>query len=378
MGDRLQYLALLSVFGERTGHFSLPGASSSLSLLAITLVLPSVLLSPWVASRLDRWRRRDLMIAADLVRALLTAAMALLLPQLGWTVLLGFVLANAAANVFFLPARLAIVPSLVPPNELNPANSLGLLASVLATIFGTLVGGPVLALWGAQVALGLDAASFFLSVITLLKLPAEPFPGRREEVQGSWLPGREAFAAVFRSERTSAAVLLLVGTWLGGALLQICAPLRLQQLAPRVTDGISLTLGFMGVGGVLGAGFFASRMGRFRWAFAGSGLAVAALGFAALGAAPTLPWAVGAAALAGFAAAPVYILSDTELQQSVPGSMRAGAMAARDFLCKGAFLLMVLLLGGRVSLHNAAAVLWMGGAGMALLSGYYLLRRPLP
>ncbi|MBI5837379.1 MAG: MFS transporter [Candidatus Eisenbacteria bacterium] len=405
IGDRLNYLALVAVLSERTSQFRTAGGAGTLSGLAVALLLPAALLSPWAAGRIDRWARRDVMIQADAARAALTLGLAFAVPWLPTWGALTLVGVGAVANVFFLPARLAIVPELVRQDELNPANALGLLASVLATLFGTLLGGPLLALIGVRGALIADAATFAISVLTLLQLPrraaadedatggllrpaAPPVeagastPPTPRQAPGAasprplW-PGARGFAELFRTERSVAAALLIWTTWIVGALLHVCGTLRIQELSPRITDLLAPALAAVGGGGAIGAAFFGSRLRRARSLLSGVGLWVAAVGLGLLALATDPAWIVAAAFVTGFATAPVYILADTELMEALPGSARGGAMAARDFFCKAGFLLVALGLGRLAGPASAPGWIAGGAVALAALGAYYAVRRPL-
>ena len=378
IGDRLSYLALIAILAERTARFHSAGAGGSLSGLALALLLPSVLFAPWVALRLDRWRRRDVLISADLARAAVMLAMALALPTLRVPALLALVFAGSVANVFFLPARIAVVPELVETPRLAAANALGVLAAVVATVLGTLAGGPLLAAMGPRAALALAGASFLLSAATLLRLPRGELPAAPAGGPGSsaW-PALRSFGALLRTPALRAATALLLSTWLAGALLHVCGTLRLQAVSARVTDLLAPTLAALGAGGALGALLFGSRLGAARSVKVAAGLAAAGAALALFALLRGAPGIAGAAFIAGLASAPIYILADTEIQESVPRESRGGALAARDFLCKAGFLVAALWLGAAVQPSGAPAALAAGGAVLIAMGCYFGVRRPL-
>lgn len=377
VGDRLSYLAVVALLSSRTHGFQTAGGGA-LSALALALLLPFLVLSPWAAVHLDRWRRRDVMLSADAGRAVLSFAMAAAAPSAPLPALFALVAASSALNVFFLPARVAIVPDLVATDELDRSNGLGVLASVLATLVGTLLGGPLIAAWGIRAALALDGVSYLCSAASLAAMPAAPAPGRAptEAEWTSWLPRAAAFRTLLGGPRARAAALLLALTWILGGLFHVCGTMHLQALTPRVTDLMAPALACLGAGGVLGAALVSSRLQSSRSRIAGAGLGAAgvAVGFFAM--ARGLPAIAGAALAAGFATAPVYILADSEIQRAVPAEGRAGAVAARDFVCRSAFLVTVLLCAAATPISSQAWIL--GGAALLGLSGvWYGWRKPL-
>ena len=70
-------------------------------------------------------------------------------------------------NVVFLPAKSALLPEVVRPDQLLAANSLLAGAGIAATAIGALAGGYIIDRWGWAFAMRLDAASYLISVVGL-------------------------------------------------------------------------------------------------------------------------------------------------------------------------------------------------------------------
>lgn len=126
----------------------------------------------------DRLERRQVMIAADLVRAVVIGLMGLLgitgHLQLWHVLALG--LCFGAANAFFNPASTAIVPDLLPSEDLPKANAfLGFARPAMMYLAGPALGGFVVAASGEPgVALVVDAATFCFSAAMLALIRARP------------------------------------------------------------------------------------------------------------------------------------------------------------------------------------------------------------
>ena len=102
------------------------------------------------------------MIAVDLIRAALVLTVPLLATRsLPAVYLLAFLIATA--GVFFDPAKLSILPEIVPPGRLLRANSLMSTAENLTEILGWAFAGLLLAAVSTSVAFGLDALTFVAS-----------------------------------------------------------------------------------------------------------------------------------------------------------------------------------------------------------------------
>jgi MFS family permease len=142
----------------------------------------------------DRFRPHTVMLAADAVRVLAMAALAvtaaagparaaLLVPV---AVVLG------AGEGMFLPASFSVIPSLLPDADLQAGNALASGGTQLASLAGPAIGGALVALGSPSAAFGLDAASFAVSAATLLALrppQAGPAPAPGAEAGGDGRAG---------------------------------------------------------------------------------------------------------------------------------------------------------------------------------------------
>jgi MFS family permease len=124
----------------------------------------------------DRWPRRSLMIAADLLRCASQATLATLL-ALGHPPLLALMALAACGGIgtaFYGPAESGLIPQIAGADRIKAANSLISLSGSLAAILGPALGGLLVGFGGASVAIGLDAASYAASAICLGLLRLAP------------------------------------------------------------------------------------------------------------------------------------------------------------------------------------------------------------
>lgn len=156
VGDKLHQIAIAVLVYERTGSMVQMGV-----MLAMTAA-PAALFSVWAGALVDRWDRRRTMIIADILRA----GLVVLIPLAADAhILAAYALAFmvATASLFFEPARLALVPDLLPPDQLMSANSLDNASMSISELLGLAVGGGVVAAVGYHFAFGVDAATFVIS-----------------------------------------------------------------------------------------------------------------------------------------------------------------------------------------------------------------------
>ncbi len=118
----------------------------------------------------DRWDRRRTMIVTDVIRGLLSAALAVIAILHGltlWVIVLLVLLARFSGT-FFFPAAMALLPTLVEENELPRANSLLDAGRTAAEMVGQALGGALIGLIGPALVFVFNASTFAVSVFSLL------------------------------------------------------------------------------------------------------------------------------------------------------------------------------------------------------------------
>ena len=296
LGDGIFYVALA------WQAYELSNTPSALSTIGVAMTVPHVvfLLAGGVVS--DRFDRRRVMIAADLMRAAAVGAMGALalsgrLELWHMLVLSGLF---GAGTAFFGPAFDAIVPGLVPDAELNQANSLDQLVRPAALrMVGPALGGWIVASGGAGTAFIVDACTFTVS-IACVSLMRSRRTSSEEPSSGSVIGDlREGFAYV-RSQ------VWLWGTFLAATLGYLIFWGPSEVLLPFVVrnemHGSAADLGLIFAVGGIGAMTSAIVMGNrqmprrnmtFIYAvWTGSTLAIAGYGLA------RFPWQAMAACFA--------------------------------------------------------------------------------
>jgi DHA3 family tetracycline resistance protein-like MFS transporter len=152
--------------------YALWNTPAALSIVGIGMTVPTVafLLVGGVLS--DRHDSRLLMLWSDVLRAGAVGCLAVLVftGTLQLWQLVALVALYGCGTAFFTPAFEAIVPDLLPRNDLAAANSLDQLVRPIALrLLGPLLGGALVAV-GAGLAFAVDAASFGASAVAVLML----------------------------------------------------------------------------------------------------------------------------------------------------------------------------------------------------------------
>jgi predicted MFS family arabinose efflux permease len=145
------------------------GGPLLLSVVLAAYGIPRVALMIVGGHASDRWRPWTVMMGADAVRALAVAglAVAVLAGPARAAILVPIAVVIGAGEGLFLPGSFAIIPSLLPDDDLQAGNALASSGTELAGLIGPAVGGAVVAAAGPAAAFVVDAATFGLSALTL-------------------------------------------------------------------------------------------------------------------------------------------------------------------------------------------------------------------
>ena len=311
----------------------------------------------------DRLPRRGVMVAADVVRFISQAVLALLLLA-GTAELWHALLAQAihgTASAFFMPAVTGIVPQTVSARWLQQANALRWSASSAGSVAGPALAGLLVATVGAGAAIAVDAATFAVSAAFLVALrlgPAES--GQAQGMLGDLLAGWNDFRS--RTWLVFANVVAALGNALVIAPFLVIGP----AVADEALGGAGawgLIAAAFGGGSILG-GLVALRLRPRRPMLVGLGLTcLHAIPLALLAVeAPAAAIALGALA-AGSQLTLLNTLWETTLQRLVPAHLLS-RVVAYDWLSSSVFAPAGYALAGVLagSLLGIDATLWLAVA----------------
>jgi predicted MFS family arabinose efflux permease len=180
----------VSDVGSQVGNLALPFAAAltlqaspaQMAALGAAEYLPPILVGLVGGAWIDGRRRRPVLIATNLARAMLLCivAVAAATHVLRLEVLYAAGWALGALEVVFIMAFMAYLPSLVEPADLTVANSARATTSAAADVAGPALAGVLIQAFGTAGAVALDASSFLASVGGLVLVRAqEPLPGPR-------------------------------------------------------------------------------------------------------------------------------------------------------------------------------------------------------
>jgi MFS family permease len=164
--------------------------------VVIVEFLPTIFVGLLLGPLLDRLERRSLMIAADAVRVGVFVALPFA-PNAATVVALAAV--AGLATGFFRPAVYAGIPNLVPDAELPRANALLQGIENVSWAVGPLIGGLLTSAAGPSAAYAINAASFLVSILLVVRIPPRLLQSERALSRGHWRDLRDGFKATLRS-----------------------------------------------------------------------------------------------------------------------------------------------------------------------------------
>jgi len=289
MGDYAFNVALLWYVLESTRSILLVGVTQAV------VATPVVIIGPLAGVYVDRFNRRNVMLASAIFQGVVVGAFALLFAtaNLDFYVLLSLVFALFSGQQFFTSAMNAYIPRAVEPRDLGAANSLFSLSSVSNMLLGYAVGGLVLSILGVSVIVLYDCATFFAAAGLLLACSGS-FGRSRAEQKGDILSEypSKSFVGDFKDGlsfiRSSPLLLelMVVGTILtffaDGLIALLPSYVSLQLDGNATTYGLVLAAAV--VGGAVGSVIYGKITSRnylgkmFIFCVSMSGLAILILG----------------------------------------------------------------------------------------------------
>jgi DHA3 family macrolide efflux protein-like MFS transporter len=391
LGDRVHQVALVFLVAGATNRSPL-----AMGLVFAAMTVPTVLVGPVAGALVDRWNRKHVMVASDLLRAAIVG----LIPvasglHVGLVVALVFLL--AAVSSFFRPARTAALPRVVPDEDLMTANSAMSVADTASDLVGYGLGGLFVAFLGSSLALAfwLDGASYLASaaLVAAVAIPSLVRAGAGAGEEGT--AGAEAgsvrpslIADLLAGWRFLRAETVLFATTIQAAVaefgvgaLTALSPLLVASLALGSTDAptaygffeTAMGVGLVGGGIVLGG--LATRIPKGPTIIA----AFTALGVAmfALAVTENLPLALILAGVLGLANVGFIIPSQTIFQQRTPDEMLGRVVAIRLAVVNGLLALAMAIGGALAQLIGLRPVIAACGILTAVAGLAGLLVRPI-
>jgi MFS family permease len=281
---------LISMIGDWVLFVGLPfeiyrltGSTLATGGMVLALLVPRIVLGSVAGVYVDRWDRRRLMIAVNVLLALFLLPL-LAVDTIGLWIAFVVLVVESCLEQLFVPAEMALLPNLLEggKEELVTANALSGVNRHLARLIGPAIGGVVVALGGLTAVAILDAASFLLAAaliaaIRTTRSRAERHDSLEHETLSAWqrLLGewRDGLHVVGRDVVLRAIMVFLVITAVGeGLTLTLFVP-WVRDALHSDSAGYGAVLSTQAIGGLIGAlviGRIGSRINPLRMLIIGA------------------------------------------------------------------------------------------------------------
>ena len=390
LGDWVGFIAVTSLVASPAISGSAATAGLAVGAVMTARMLPAVLFGPFAGALVDRTDRKQIMIIADLGRAVMYGSMAFV-AELWAIFLLSF--AIECLSLLWTPARDASLPNMVPRRQLANANAIGLVSA-----YGTLpIGGGVFAALAAfstglavrvpwlgerpqALALMLDGGTFLFSAFMVSRISFPPRTGGltgRFDLTRIWRDVMDGLKFLREDSVASAMTAGIVVAFAAVGAVLALGPIFVRSLdAGDAAWGVIVTA--FGVGMALGMAAtnqvarFVDRGLTFVWA-----LIAAAGALFVLAAMPNLPLASVVTVWLGAFCGLAWVSGYTLLQENVEDEFRGRTFGSLTTLSRmGLFLSLTVFpilssvygnyefyVGGqRFDLSGTRLALWTAGA----------------
>ena len=372
----------ISLSGNAVAQVAIPwfvltttGSAALTGLVVFFNFLPIVLAAFFGGVVVDRLGFRATSVVADLASSGAVAAIPLLHSTVGlelWQ-LMALVFIGALLDAPGATARAALFPDVVEAAGMPMERASGIRAGIQqgSTLVGAPLGGVLVATLGATGALWLDAASFlFSAALVILFVPRPHATGETEERGRFFAELAEGMRFIWNQRLARALVAMVLLTNLieapGSVVLTVFAREKYDS-----ATALGLMLGVLGGTALAGALVYSAighrlpRRRTFLFCFA-----FVPVGYLALATQPPLPVALGALAVAGFAAGPINPLLFTVQTEIVPSHLRGRVFGAVRAGAWAAIPLGILLGSAAVAAAGVAVTFVAMGVLLAAVVGY--------
>ena len=384
---------LLSITGDCVLRGALPyfvyqqtGSTVATAGMIAAALAPGILLGSVAGVFVDRWNRKRVLVVGNLLQAA-AVALLVLVPMDGW---LWLVFAVAAAQslvgAFSSPAESALLPTLVADERLVAANALNVLNNRLGRLIGLPLGATLLAVFGLELVVLVDCASFVLAALLIVPISIPTVEresvaddGDDFAVAGSawatfWHEWLDGLRLVGR-DRTLAVLFAVLGLMtFGGTMLDPLTVAWVRDVlgeGPQVYASLLTAHAASGILGALLVGSIGVRLSPrvlVGWSSVAAGAALVVKYNV-----PTVPLALSLSVFGGLMSVASSVGVETLVQRGVRDEFRGrvfGALGATG----GLLSLLGALLGGILAEVFGIVSMLNVASGLTVLAGIVVLR----
>jgi MFS transporter, DHA3 family, macrolide efflux protein len=369
IGSSLTDLAAGILIFERT-HSAL-----AVGLMLMATAIPSLLVGLIAGVFVDRFDRKKIMIASDLIRAGLVVSIPFLI-QIDILLLYVVVLFASAVKQFFDPAEQSVLPDVASEEELSAANAFLSISSFGSTAVGFAAAGFLASTGEISLAFYVDGLTFLASAACILFVRIAPLVVEEATSVGAVVSNLRAGISmllgtpILRSTLiVFAPVLFAFGLWNVLLLPFAVGPLGGTEFEYGLQEGLT-SLGF--VAGSLLMAKYIDRLPEGTWMV----ISFTAMGIAGIfyGLASNIWVAIGLVMFSGFAQPPSSIARALVLQRNTPREFR-GRVFSAFFVSRDVLFLLGMATAGLADVINIRVLIVIASS---ILIGSAVLAQLMP
>jgi MFS family permease len=235
-GDALTNLTLFILVNKLTG------STTAIATLSIVVAIPSIVFGLFAGVYVDKFNRKTIMLASDLIRGVLVLGMLLIhsKDQLIFMYAISFVWASV--GTFFNPARGAVVQQILKPDQYLAANSMSQTGMVISSVVGAALAGVIVGFTNSFApAFIVDALTFFVSFTLVLMVKVPKFEPRvSEKTEGMIAPLLKGLRIISSSK-------VLLAVLVGGGVTMFGLGASNVLFTPYIINVLKVPVTWLGV-----------------------------------------------------------------------------------------------------------------------------------
>jgi MFS family permease len=358
------YEVALAVFAYRAG------GAAAVGVVALIRLLPAAIVAPFAALLGDRFRRRRIMVAADLVRVCsMGGAAAAFFAGAPAVVIYALAVVTALSGTAFPPAQAALLPALArSPEELTAANATTTTIESVAVFAGPALGGLLLAFASVGWVFASAAALFLLSALVLSRIRTDSRGEARIDLESIPREALAGFRAILGESRLRIVVGFYGAQTLVAGILRVLLVVTALRILGLSASGVGFLNSAIGIGALVGVlvllGVISS--GPLAGAFA-VGVLFWGIPLIVLGAAPSVPVALVCFGIVGVGNTMVDVAGLTLVQRTAPDVVRARVFGVLESVFLGTIGIGAIVAPGLTAAFGPRGALIAAGAALSVI-----------
>jgi len=355
-GDRLNQMALIGLIAERE-----PGSASSLAKLFAFTIIPVFIVGPIAGVYVDRWDKRHTLLVCDILRGLLVLTIPFFfIHRESMIPIYIVVFLIFCFSRFYVPAKMSIVPELVPSENILMANSLLTTTGMLAFVLGCALGGFMVDHLGARGGLIGDAITFFCSAALILSMRTDlklrinrkKIISKGKEflqIEKSFLAEiKEGFKYMTSKKEIQFVINMFFILLSAAGAIYVVIIVFIQESFGSVTTDLGILAVFLGLGLLLGALIYGKWGDKIAWyktvflSLLAGGIMITVFAISVKNN-PSLVLSSVLAMILGIVVGPIFIASNTIIHLTSDENMRGKVFSALEVVIHFAFLVSMLV-----------------------------------